>query len=162
MGVVIDTISPQKKSPLPEGGGFFDPGESPSERDVHMAWWYDIFLPKRKEAPLESEKQEQPESLIINEVQLLLAEKRTSLASMRTGIAVFALPLSVMSVLIATSKYYDILDVIHLAIPVFALCAGLVILGIYLTHRAVSKIRRYDDLIHEIKQQNRRVDRIVS
>lgn len=45
--------------------------------------------------------------VIINEVQLLLAEKRTSLAVMRTGIAMLALPLSVISVLIATSKYYD-------------------------------------------------------
>jgi hypothetical protein len=39
-----------------------------------------------------------PETVIINEVQLLLSEKRTSLAAMRTGIAVFALPLTVMSV----------------------------------------------------------------
>ncbi len=111
---------------------------------------------------MDSDTQEQPEGLIINEVQLLLAEKRTSLAAMRTGIAVFALPLSVLSVLIATSKYWKLDDVAHLAIPVFAICAGLVTLGIYLTHRAVVKIRRYDDLIHEIKQQNRRVDRIVS
>lgn len=110
----------------------------------------------------DADANEQPESLIINEVQLLLAEKRTSLATMRTGIAVFAIPLSVLSVLIATSKYYDILDVIHLAIPVFAISAGLIILGVYLTHRAVTKIRRYDSLIHEIKQQNSRVDRIVS
>ena len=40
-------------------------------------------------------------SIAINEVQLLLAQERTSLAVMRTGIAVLALPLSVMSVLIA-------------------------------------------------------------
>ena len=39
-----------------------------------------------------------------NEVQLLLAEKRTSLSAMRTGIAIFAFPLSVLSVLIATSR----------------------------------------------------------
>ena len=32
-------------------------------------------------------------SIAINEVQLLLAEKRTSLSVMRTGIAVLALPL---------------------------------------------------------------------
>jgi hypothetical protein len=46
-----------------------------------------------------------PEGIIINEVQLLLAEKRTSLSSMRNGITVFVLPLSVLSILIATSKY---------------------------------------------------------
>ena len=45
--------------------------------------------------------------ILINEIQLILAEKRTSLAAMRTGIAVFVLPLSVLSVLVATSKYYD-------------------------------------------------------
>jgi len=121
-----------------------------------------INLGTEKRMPLKSGKHEQSESLIINEVQLLLAEKRTSLAAMRTGIAVFALPLSVLSVLIATSKYYDILDVIHLAIPVFVLCGGLVVLGVYLTHRSVSRIRRFDDLIHEIKQQNHRVNRIVN
>jgi len=36
---------------------------------------------------------------------------------MRTGITVFVLPLSVLSVLIATSKYYDVLQVMHLILP---------------------------------------------
>ena len=36
------------------------------------------------------------ETVTFNEVQLLLAEKRTSLSTMRTGIAVFAFPLSVL------------------------------------------------------------------
>jgi len=58
-----------------------------------------------------------PEGIIINEVQLVLAEKRTSLSVMRTGITVFVLPLSVLSVLIATSKYYDVLQVMHLILP---------------------------------------------
>ncbi len=39
--------------------------------------------------------------LVLGEIQLLLAEKRTALSVMRTGIAIFALPLSVLSVLIA-------------------------------------------------------------
>ena len=54
------------------------------------------------------------DALIITEAQLILAEKRTSLAALRTGIAVFALPLSVLGLLIATSKYYDIAQVVHL------------------------------------------------
>jgi hypothetical protein len=37
---------------------------------------------------------------------VLLAEKRPALASLRTGIAVFALPLSVLSVLIATVGFH--------------------------------------------------------
>ena len=49
---------------------------------------------------------EQPvkDSVVIAEVQLLLAEKRTSLSVLRTGITVLILPLSVMSFLIATEK----------------------------------------------------------
>jgi uncharacterized membrane protein YkgB len=96
-------------------------------------------------------------SVIINEVQLLLAEKRTTLASMRTGIAVFALPLSVLSVLIATSKYYDVFQVIHLLVPLLVLCAGLVILGSYLTIRSINGTRRYDRLIFELKRKHSKI-----
>lgn len=38
---------------------------------------------------------------------LILAEKSTSLAVLRTGIAVLVSPLSVASLLIVTSKYYN-------------------------------------------------------
>ncbi len=69
------------------------------------------------------------DSIAINEVQLILAEKRTSLAIMRTGIAVLALPLSVTSVLIATSKYYDVLHVLHFLVPLCALNLALIIFG---------------------------------
>lgn len=89
--------------------------------------------------------------IIINEVQLLLAEKRTTLASMRAGIAVFALPLSVLSVLIATSKYYDVVQVIHLLVPLLVVCAGVVVLDSYLIIRSINRTRQYDRLIFELK-----------
>ena len=93
------------------------------------------------------------EAIHINEVQLLLAEKRTSLAAMRTGIAVIALPLTVVSVLIATSKYYDIVHVRHLLVPLLILCAVLVLLGSYLIVRSILRIYRHDQHIAEIKRQ---------
>ena len=64
--------------------------------------------------------------MAINEVQLILSEKRTSLSLMRTGIAVLALPLSVLSFLIATSKYYDVLHVLHFLVPLGALILALI------------------------------------
>jgi uncharacterized membrane protein YidH (DUF202 family) len=91
------------------------------------------------------------DSIIINEVQLLLAEKRTSLSVMRTGIAVLALPMSVISLLIATSRYYDILHVIHFLIPLGAINLGLVVLGTYLITKSTHKMRKYDRHIHQIK-----------
>jgi hypothetical protein len=103
---------------------------------------------------LDNEKAADSESIIITEIQLLLAEKRTSLASMRTGIAVFALPLTVMSVLVATSKYYDIIHVLHLIVPLLILCAALVLLGSYLIIRSIMRLHYHDKHIAEIKRKH--------
>ena len=100
-------------------------------------------------------------SVIINEVQLLLAEKRTSLATMRTGIAVFALPLSVVSVLIATSKYYVISHVLNLLLPLLFICAALVVLGSYLIIRAIVRIHRYDQMIRNIKRRHSQIAEFI-
>ena len=97
---------------------------------------------------------EQPngiDSTVFGEVQLILAEKRTALSSMRTGIAVFALPLSVLSVLVATSKYYDIVHVLHFLVPLLALNLALIVLGSYLILHSVRRVRHYDRLIKELK-----------
>ncbi|MCJ7618304.1 MAG: hypothetical protein MUO43_17385 [Desulfobacterales bacterium] len=90
-------------------------------------------------------------SIVINEAQLLLAEKRTSLAVMRTGIAVLALPLSVMSLLIATSKYYDVLHVLHFLVPLGILNLTLIVFGAYLIIRSIIRMRHYDHLIYKLK-----------
>lgn len=90
-------------------------------------------------------------AIAINEAQLVLAEKRTSLAVLRTGIAVLALPLSVMSFLIATSRYYDAIHVLHLLIPLGILMISLIGFGAYLIIRSIIRMHHYDRLIHDIK-----------
>jgi hypothetical protein len=94
------------------------------------------------------------DAIIINEAQLILAEKRTSLSVLRTGITVLVLPLSVMSVLIATSKYYDILHVLHLIVPVAALNIALTVLGAYLIIRATLRLHHYDGMLKQIKTKH--------
>lgn len=96
-----------------------------------------------------------------NEVQLLLAEKRTALSTLRTGIAVFALPLSVLSVLVATSKAYEPAKVLHWLVPLVLLNLGLVALGIYLISIAVWRIRRYDRLLDELKSKHSRLAELL-
>ena len=110
--------------------------------------------PEQEEASLLQESETENGSVIIGEVQLILAEKRTSLAALRTGIAVFALPLSVLSALIATSKYYDIGNVLPLLLPLVILCIILTVLGIYLITRSIIKIRHQDRMITEIKKHH--------
>ena len=95
-----------------------------------------------------------PETIFINEAQLVLAEKRTSLAAIRTGIALVALPLSILGLLIATSEYYDVVHVLHFMLPLVTLNAGLIAVGLYLICRAVVHIRRDDQLINQLKAKH--------
>ena len=101
------------------------------------------------------------DSAVFNEVQLLLAEKRTALSAMRTGIAVFVFPLSVLSVLIATSKSYELHEVMLWLVPLLLLNLGLVALGVYLITRAVLHIRHYDRLIDKLKSKHNRLAELL-
>jgi hypothetical protein len=97
------------------------------------------------------------DNVIFSEIQVLLAEKRTGLSSLRTGIAVFALPLSVLSVLIATSRYYNVAAVMPFLVPLLLLNLGLVVLGSWLIYHAICRIHHYDRLIRNLTQKYRSI-----
>jgi uncharacterized membrane protein YidH (DUF202 family) len=109
-----------------------------------------------------SDQLEMPlDMLVIQEMQLLLAEKRTALSTLRTGIAIFAFPLSVLSVLIATSKSYNLPDVMHWLVPLLLLNVALIVLAVYLIARAFRKIHYYDRLIDEYKRKHSRLEKLL-
>lgn len=110
--------------------------------------------PKNKREPDLSEETIETDSMAINEVQLLLAEERTSLSVMRTGIAILALPMSVFSLLVATSEYYEISNVLHFLVPLFVVCLLLIMLSGYLIVRSINNIRRFDRLIRRVKLEH--------
>ncbi|MFT4840419.1 MAG: uncharacterized membrane protein YidH (DUF202 family) [Planctomycetota bacterium] len=101
------------------------------------------------------------EAILVAEAQLLLAEKRTSLAAIRTGIALTAIPLSIVSALIATSKLYDASTMAHLLIPVLLACVLLLALGLYLMIRAVIRIHRYDRMLRLLQTKNDRMAELL-
>ncbi len=84
-------------------------------------------------------------------VQLLLAEKRTILSLLRTGIALLTLPLSVVSVLIATSHYYDSSKILYLLIPVLSISVILILLGGWIVAHAFRKYRALDLKVRHVK-----------
>jgi len=102
-----------------------------------------------------------PNNVIFGEIQVLLAEKRTALASLRTGIAVFALPLSVLSALIATSRYYSLDKVLPLLLPLMLLNLGLVILGTWLVFRSIRRIHHYEHRIRELSAKYRAIAQFI-
>lgn len=99
--------------------------------------------------------------ILFNEIELLLAEKRTALSLLRTGIAVFALPLSVLSILVATSNYYDVMSVLNILIPLLFLSLALVVLGGYLVVRAIAQIHHYDHLVLELKTKHSMLSKLL-
>jgi uncharacterized membrane protein YidH (DUF202 family) len=101
------------------------------------------------------------DSVIFGEIQVILAEKRTALASLRTGIAVFALPFSVLSVLIATSRYYSFDKVMPLLVPLLGLNFGLVVLGFWLIYRSIRRIHHYEHRIRELCEKYRGIGEFI-
>jgi len=102
-----------------------------------------------------------PDNVIFGEIQVLLAEKRTALASLRTGIAVFALPMSVLSALIATSRYYNVDKVMPLLLPLMLLNLGLVVLGTWLVFRSIRRIRHFEHRIRELSEKYRSIAQFI-
>jgi uncharacterized membrane protein YidH (DUF202 family) len=102
---------------------------------------------------MEDEKKEELQPAVFGEVQILLAEKRTALAALRTGIAVFALPLSVLGLLVATSKYYEPARVLQFLIPLVGLSAVLALFGSYLIIHSMLRLRHHDQLLQQLKNQ---------
>ena len=101
------------------------------------------------------------DEVIFGEIQVLLAEKRTALASLRTGIAVFALPLSVLSALIATSRYYSFDRVMPLLAPLLLLNLGLVVLACWLIFRSIHRIHHYEQRIRELSNKYRSIAQFI-
>lgn len=98
---------------------------------------------------------------LLDEIQVILAEKRTSLSILRTGIAVITLPLSVLTILVVTSKYYRVFEILTLFIPLVVLCLGLTVWGVYLIVKASKNIRHYDAMIRKLKLEDSRLKEIM-
>lgn len=98
----------------------------------------------------------------LNKLQLLLSEKRTELSLARTGIALFALPLSVVSILIATSHYYETSKVLHLLIPVLSICLALLVLGSLIVIFSIVKYRSIDRKISEVKTAHEELKNLIT
>lgn len=103
---------------------------------------------------MKPDRQDGLDNLVFGEIQLLLAEKRTALSALRAGLAVFALPLSVLSVLVATSKNYQPTHVLQFLIPLLLINLGLIGLGCYLVWNSIRRLHHYDRQIKELKRKH--------
>lgn len=94
------------------------------------------------------------QKLLMSEVQLLLAEKRTSYALLRTGVTVSLIPVSIWTLLISTSKMYDVFEVLWLLAPVMVIASVLFLLGAGLIVRALLELRHIDRTMDGLKRSD--------
>lgn len=66
-----------------------------------------------------------------------------------------------MSVLIATSKYYDVLHVLYILVPLVLLNTALIVFGAYLIIRSIILMRHYERHIREIKKKHSVIGKFI-
>jgi uncharacterized membrane protein YidH (DUF202 family) len=87
-------------------------------------------------------------------LQVVLAEKRTSLAVLRTGITIAVVPLSITTVLVTLSRLYDFMANLHFLIPMYTILTLMMGIAFYLMGRALLRIRSYDRMIEQVRREN--------
>ncbi|MFX0054100.1 MAG: hypothetical protein ACFFAX_06270 [Promethearchaeota archaeon] len=74
-------------------------------------------------------------------IRTIDAEKRTHLAELRTGIGILTIPMSLLTILIATSSYYSVGEVLPLITGLIIGIVILLLIGSYLVFTSFRRIR---------------------
>ena len=82
-------------------------------------------------------------------IRTIEAEKRTHLAELRTGIGIMTIPLSLLTILIATSQYYEINEVLPFIIGLSLGIVVLIVVGGNLVFRAMRNMRSESLLLEQ-------------
>lgn len=99
--------------------------------------------------------------LLISEINLLLSEKRTSLATLRTGIGLLPIPLTVFMVLIATSSYFEPEKLLLALVAISIFCICLVAIGLYLIWNSMRHIHHIDSKIRTMRKKDEEVGDLI-
>lgn len=94
-------------------------------------------------------------------IRTIDAEKRTHLAELRTGIGILTIPMSLLTILIATSNYYSVEQVLGYIVGLTIGIVMLFLVGGHLVAAALRRIRsdnrlrlKCDDLSYLVSEFN--------
>lgn len=89
-----------------------------------------------------------------SKIMTLLSEKRTILSEIRTWVTMFLVPLSILTIILGISKFYDVSRLLEIIIVVLVVCfLLLIILAYYLSKSLIKlfefnkRIKKYDSRI---------------
>ena len=92
-------------------------------------------------------------------IRTLDAEKRTHLAELRTGIGILTIPMSLLTILIATSNYYSVDTVLSFIVGLVIGIIALFTVGAYLVIRALKKLKTTENLRDSIDDITRLIEK---
>jgi hypothetical protein len=95
---------------------------------------------------------ENQNNLFTDKILLFLQEKRTALAYIRIGISTIIAQISILGVMIVTSKYYSYIEVMHLLIPFVVLNIMVLCVAVYFIVRPLIQLHRLDREILKYKR----------
>lgn len=101
---------------------------------------------------MENIRKEDNDNLVTELLLTFEQDKRTALAMTRIGITTLVAQITILGFLIAASRYYRMMEVMHLVIPFILL--NLVVFGIagYLIFRSIFKIHQIDRQIMKTRE----------
>ncbi len=102
-----------------------------------------------------------PEAILLSEIQVLLAEKRTYFSILSTGFGIITVPLSLIAFLLGTANYNQVFTYPWLASVVVSSLLLISLGGLFVSGKARHKISKIDKLIHMIEKESKRVDEIM-
>ena len=83
-------------------------------------------------------------------IRTIEAEKRTHLAELRTGIGILTIPMSLLTILIATSRYYIFEDVLLFIVSLSVGIIALSFIGAFLVYRALKLMKNDGRLLKRV------------
>ena len=109
----------------------------------------------------EEEQGKKEEPLLIAELQLILAEKRTVFALARTGLAIFTVPITIVGFLIVLQTFHPLFDTAWIALTVVGGLIFISAIGLSVLYQTQRKNKKLDGFIAKIKIRNKRISEIV-
>jgi hypothetical protein len=101
------------------------------------------------------------EKFFIDEIMIILEEKKISLSFIRVGIGILAAQLFAISFLIATSKFYTLIEVMHMAIPFYFINVFLFLLALYLIINSFVQLKSYNRALSEYKKKSHHISNLM-
>ena len=104
---------------------------------------------------------EDQDALIVDELLVFLQEKRTALATIRIGLAIFIAQIAILGFLIATSRFYAWMEVLHLVIPFILLNIVALGLAAYFIIHSMIQIHHIDRQMIRYKKTHSKIANLM-